>query len=39
MPPQKPVYNNATVGIGKVAREVGLGVGTVHRIKREMASV
>ena len=24
------------IGIGKVAREVGLGVGTVHRLKREM---
>jgi DNA invertase Pin-like site-specific DNA recombinase len=23
------------IGIGKVAREVGLGVGTVHRLKRE----
>ena len=27
------------VGIGKVAREVGLGVGTLHRIKRKMASL
>jgi DNA invertase Pin-like site-specific DNA recombinase len=27
------------IGIGKVAREVGLGVGTVHRIKREMAGL
>jgi DNA invertase Pin-like site-specific DNA recombinase len=26
------------VGIGKVAKMVGLGTGTVHRIKREMAS-
>jgi DNA invertase Pin-like site-specific DNA recombinase len=25
-------------GIGKVAREIGLGVGTVHRIKREMVA-
>ena len=24
------------IGIGKVAREVGLGVGTVHRLKREV---
>ncbi len=24
------------IGIGKVAREVGLGVGTVHRLKREI---
>jgi DNA invertase Pin-like site-specific DNA recombinase len=24
------------VGIRKVARQIGLGVGTVHRIKREM---
>jgi DNA invertase Pin-like site-specific DNA recombinase len=23
------------IGIGKVAREIGLGVGTVHRLKRE----
>ena len=26
------------IGIGKVAREVGLGVGTVHRPKREMGA-
>jgi DNA invertase Pin-like site-specific DNA recombinase len=26
------------VGIGKVARSVGLGVGTVHKLKREMAA-
>jgi hypothetical protein len=25
-------------GIGKVAREVGLGVGTVHRLKREIVA-
>jgi hypothetical protein len=24
------------IGIGKVAREVGLGVGTVHRLNREI---
>jgi len=24
------------LGIGKVARQVGLGVGTVHRLKREI---
>ena len=24
------------IGIGKVAREVGFGVGTVHRLKREI---
>jgi hypothetical protein len=24
------------IGIGKVARVVGLGVGTVHRLKREV---
>ena len=27
------------IGIGKVAREVGLGVGTVHRLKREIGAV
>jgi len=26
------------IGIGKVAREVGLGVGTVHRLKREVGA-
>jgi DNA invertase Pin-like site-specific DNA recombinase len=26
------------IGIGKVAREIGLGVGTVHRLKRETAT-
>ena len=26
-------------GIGKTARLIGLGTGTVHRLKREMASV
>ena len=26
------------VGIGKVVREVGLGVGTVHRLKREIGA-
>ena len=26
------------LGIGKVAREVGLGVGTVHRLKREIGA-
>ena len=26
------------IGIGKVARTVGLGVGTVHRLKRENGS-
>jgi DNA invertase Pin-like site-specific DNA recombinase len=26
------------IGIGKVAREVGLGVGTVHRLKREIGA-
>ena len=26
------------IGIGKVAREIGLGVGTVHRLKRETAA-
>ncbi len=26
-------------GIGKVAREVGLGVGTVHRLKRETGEI
>ncbi len=26
------------IGIGKVAREVGLGVGTVHRLKREIVA-
>jgi len=26
-------------GIGKVARKVGLGVGTVHRLKREIGAV
>jgi DNA invertase Pin-like site-specific DNA recombinase len=25
------------IGIGKIARELGLGAGTVHRLKREMA--
>ena len=27
------------IGIGKVARSVGLGVGTVHKLAREMAAV
>jgi DNA invertase Pin-like site-specific DNA recombinase len=27
------------IGIGKVAREVGLGVGTVHRLKRETGGI
>ena len=26
------------IGIGKVAREIGLGVGTVHRLKREIVA-
>lgn len=26
-------------GIGKVARTIGLGVGTVHQIKRELAAI
>jgi hypothetical protein len=26
------------IGIGKVARIAGLGTGTVHRLKREMAA-
>ena len=26
------------IGIGKVAREIGLGVGTVHRLKREIGA-
>jgi hypothetical protein len=26
------------IGIGKVARSVGLGVGTVHKLAREMAA-
>ena len=26
------------IGMGKVAREVGLGVGTVHRLKREIGA-
>jgi hypothetical protein len=25
------------IGIGKVARQTGLGTGTVHKLKREMA--